>query len=77
MPWKCKTKKTWEIHDSPRMKCFYMNFHIIQRAWFQAMHGSTAKLYKILFAINTNSISQRAEKLTISAELEMIDWSLC
>ena len=60
-----------------QMKCFYMNFHIIEQAWFQAMYGSAAKLYKILFVINTKSVSQRAEKLTISAELEMIDWSLC
>ncbi len=74
---KCKTKNTWEIHDFLQMKCFYMNFHIIQQAWFQATHSSAAKLYKILFVINTNSISQRAEKFTIFAELEMIDWSLC
>lgn len=36
--------------------------------------SSTAKLYKILFVINTNSISQRTGKLTFFfAELEMID----
>lgn len=50
-----------------------LNFHIARRAWFQAMYGSTAKPYKILFVINTNSVSRRAAEKKINS-FRKVDW---
>lgn len=69
-------KSTLEIHNPPESERS-INSHIWTRTFFSGHVRPTTTWYKMHLIINTNSISRRTEELTISAKLEIADWSLC